>query len=116
MSNRVDPSLVSPIAVAISKFLPSSTDPCGKITYSIPSDSNNNQAVARFDYHIGASQSVFVRYLDTTEHFLSPLEKTGNPLTVIPATVPSVSASMQWRSVTRWSWDPIRSTRFTRHS
>jgi hypothetical protein len=62
VNNRLDPALMSPAAVNISKRLPSSTDPCGEITYEIGNDSDEHQPVARLDFQLSSDHSFFGRY------------------------------------------------------
>jgi hypothetical protein len=43
-------------------FIPESTDPCGKLIYSIPSKDREDQWVGKVDYQINERQSIFARY------------------------------------------------------
>ncbi|MGE3843649.1 MAG: carboxypeptidase regulatory-like domain-containing protein, partial [Vicinamibacterales bacterium] len=63
--NRIDPSLLSPAAVAIAKRLPTTTDPCGQITYSRQLKPREAQSIGRVDWQIGQNQSLFARYIRT---------------------------------------------------
>ena len=62
-------------ALALLKYIPVSTDPlgCGKITYGIPTPSNETQYIGRTDWATSAKQSIFVRYfilnLDAPPYF-----------------------------------------------
>ena len=60
--NKVSPSLLSPVALKLLKLIPLSTNPCGKLTFGIPSSDHEHQLVARTDYQISDKQSVFLRY------------------------------------------------------
>jgi hypothetical protein len=82
VNNRVDPSLVSPISKAIAKFLPTPTNGCGEVKYTAPIKQNNPQAVARLDFQLSPSQTLFGRYLITAENTPSTFEENGNVLTV----------------------------------
>ena len=82
VNNRIDPAAFSQAAVAISKRLPATTDPCGEIRYSVPLDNNDKQFVARGDYQVSGNHSLFARYIDTFENRLPTLSRTGNILTV----------------------------------
>jgi outer membrane receptor protein involved in Fe transport len=82
VNNRIDPTLFSRAAVTISRRLPATTDPCGEIRYSVPLDNNDKQIVARGDYQLSASHSLFARYIDAFENRLPTLSRTGNILTV----------------------------------
>jgi hypothetical protein len=65
VSNRIDPRLFSPAALNLARRLPTTTDPCGQITFSTTDDSNEGQAVGRVDYQLSAKHSVFGRYMAT---------------------------------------------------
>ncbi len=80
--NRIDPSLFSRPAVLVAQHLPTATDPCGQINYSVPLDNNDKQYVTRVDYQMSANHTVFGRYIDTFERRLPTLSRTGNVLTV----------------------------------
>jgi len=82
VNNRVDPSQVSSIAKAMTKFLPTPDNPCGEIHFTAPIDSNNPQGVARVDYQLSPNQTIFGRYLVTAENTPSTFAETGNVLTV----------------------------------
>ena len=82
VNNRIDPALFSRPAVQITKRLPVAASPCGEINYSVPLDNNDSQAVARVDYQRSPNHSIFGRYVDTFEHRLPTLSRTGDILTV----------------------------------
>jgi hypothetical protein len=60
--NRVDPALFNPIAMKIVNLLPAATDPCGRITYAVPDNNDEQQGVTRIDWQATQSQRVFGRY------------------------------------------------------
>jgi hypothetical protein len=63
VGNRVDPSQFSPAALRLSAKLPSSSDPCGRITTGNPVHRNQHMAVTKIDYQRSANHSIFGRYL-----------------------------------------------------
>ena len=63
--NKVNPTLLNPVALNVLKLIPTSSDPCGKLTYGIPSSDHENQYVARTDWQIAEKQALFVRYFIT---------------------------------------------------
>ncbi len=67
VNNRIDPSLLSPAALNIAKRLPTTTDPCGLITYGRPSSTDEGQGVAKIDYQMSAKHSLFGRYVGTKQ-------------------------------------------------
>lgn len=65
VDNQVNPAAFSPAAVALARRLPSTTDPCGRITFGSPRDSNEWQGLAKVDYQWRANHTIFGRYLHT---------------------------------------------------
>ena len=63
VNNRINPALFNPVALSILKHIPVSTDPCGKVQYGIPNNSQEQQNLTRVDYTLSPSQTLFVRYL-----------------------------------------------------
>jgi hypothetical protein len=49
-------------ALKLQKYLPATTDPCGLVSYSIPSQVNDKQFITRVDYTINAKHSLYGRY------------------------------------------------------
>src|ERR1700674_150330 len=79
--NKIDPSKLSPAAVAIaSKYLPKTSDPCGKTFFGIPTNQNEIQGVGRMDYQISDKQTIFARYIATTYHQPIPYTLNANVL------------------------------------
>jgi hypothetical protein len=64
-NNRIDPARFSPAAVNMSKFLPSTTDPCGQVTYTLRNDSDEHQYLGRFDFQRTSDDTIFGRYIVT---------------------------------------------------
>jgi hypothetical protein len=50
-------------ALALVKYLPATTDPCGAVKYSIPYQVTDNQFITRVDYTINAKNNLYARYL-----------------------------------------------------
>jgi len=63
VNNRISPSAFSPAALNMAKRLPTTTDPCGQITYAIPDDSREGDGLGRADYQHSANHSIFGRYM-----------------------------------------------------
>src|SRR3954466_4392530 len=63
VGNRINPALFSPAAVNLVKKLPTTADPCGAITYSSPSNLNEQMPIVRLDYQMSHSQTLFGRYM-----------------------------------------------------
>ncbi len=60
--NQVDPAQFNSVALNVLNYVPSSNDPCGKLTYAIPEPQNENQYIGRVDWNQSAKNSVFGRY------------------------------------------------------
>jgi len=62
LTSSTPASTLSTVAQAYDQFLPTSTDPCGKITYAIPAPQGDKQALGRVDYTLSSRQLLFARY------------------------------------------------------
>jgi hypothetical protein len=62
--NQVNPALFDPAALKLFSggYVPLSSDPCGKITYSLPTINNEDQVIGKVDYTISPRQNLFGRY------------------------------------------------------
>ncbi len=65
-------------ALAILKFVPVASNPCGKYIYGIPQPQNEDQYIGRIDWTINDKQTLFGRYFLT--HFVQPGFYGGNLL------------------------------------
>ncbi len=65
VNNQINPALFSPAALNLARRLPSTTDPCGLITYDAPADADEMQALGKIDFQTGTKHSFFGRYLVT---------------------------------------------------
>ena len=63
VGNRVPASALNPVALNFSKYLPTATDPCGRVQFGIPNNSTEQQALSRVDYTLNSQHSLFSRYL-----------------------------------------------------
>jgi carboxypeptidase family protein len=70
-NNRVDPSQLNPSMVKLSSYLPSTSDPCGKIQYGFPTKPDDTQFLGRIDYQVSEKQQIFTRYLFA--HYLAAI-------------------------------------------
>ena len=85
VNNRIDPALFSPAAMFITSKLPTPDDECGRITYGVPVDYDENQTVAKVDYQWSTNHAVFGRYLGTFRNDKAPWPRSGNILAQTPA-------------------------------
>jgi hypothetical protein len=77
-NNQIPTARFSAPAVALLKYLPTSTDPCGRLTYAIPNPNNENQIVTRGDWQQSSKHSLFGRYF--VADFSNPPLFDGNLL------------------------------------
>ncbi len=58
----VSPTLYNQQALNLLKYVPTTSDPCGRITYAIPEPQTEDQYIGRADWNQSAKNSVFGRY------------------------------------------------------
>jgi len=63
VNNTINPSTFNPVALKFLEHVPVSNDPCGRLQYGIPNDNTEHQTLARGDYTVSPSQTVFGRYM-----------------------------------------------------
>lgn len=87
----------SPAALALQKYLPA-IDPavdvlgCGLVSYSIPSNTSDNQFVTRVDYTIGAKNNLYGRYFVDGYQSPAPYSPTNILLTTQSGNVERVQS------------------------
>jgi hypothetical protein len=81
VNNQVNPALFSPAALNLARRLPTTTDPCGEVTYVTTNDSDQSQVVGRFDLQLTANRTLFGRYMATLYDEPAPFSKSQNVLT-----------------------------------
>src|SRR5207247_7340089 len=70
VSNRIDPALFSPAAVKLARLLPATSNPCGELRFTTSgpgAERNDRQVVTKIDYQVSANQSLFGRYMATSQ-------------------------------------------------
>ena len=81
VNNRIDVSRLSPAALKLVSYLPSTTDPCGQIRFIRSTEVTENMTLGRMDYQVSDKHSLFGRYLQARRD--SPTDYDGtNPLTL----------------------------------
>jgi hypothetical protein len=85
-NNSISPALLSPAAVNISRRLPTTADPCGRITYSRQTKPHEGQGLGRVDWQINQNQSLFARYMRTTTFWEPALLNSPDNILVAGAT------------------------------
>jgi hypothetical protein len=85
VNNRIDPSLISPAALNISRRLPTPIDQCGKVFWGTPVHQNEAQIPVRLDYQANQNHSIVARYMLTTDNRDVPFAAAGNNILVTNA-------------------------------
>jgi hypothetical protein len=60
--NKISPTQFNQSALAVLKFVPVSTDPCGKLTYGLVNNNREYQVIGRIDYNLSQKHSIYGRY------------------------------------------------------
>ena len=63
VNNTIDPKTFNPVALNLLKYVPVSTDPCGKLIYGIPNDNTEQQMLSKVDYNLSTNQTLTARYM-----------------------------------------------------
>jgi hypothetical protein len=111
--NRVSPTLFSPAALNLARRLPSTTDPCGQLTYTTTDDRDEGQAVGRIDYQWTANHSLFGRYMATFHQKPAPFSQNpDNVLTVGTPGLDNLAQSLAAGSTVVFGNNTVNSLRF----
>src|SRR5262245_36444738 len=81
VNNRIDPARFSKAALNLTSKLPKAIDDCGLVRYGKRIVTDEQQYVARVDYQLSDSHSLFGRYLATKFKQPGPFDLSGNYLT-----------------------------------
>ncbi len=90
-NNNIPVARFNPQALTLLKYIPLSADPCGKLLYSIPNNSSENQYLGRVDATLSQRHSLFGRYYYT--NYKNPAVYNNNDLLL--TTLPGVGDSVQ---------------------
>ena len=66
VGNRLPAASFSPAALKLTSHLPTTTDPCGKVTYSRSRPQDEAQYIGKVDMQLSPNHSLFGRYMLTT--------------------------------------------------
>ena len=80
VGNKTNPANFNPIALKVLALMPVSTDPCGKLIYTIPSSDHETQLLGKVDWTVNSRQTFFARYYVTD--YLHPFFYKDNILTM----------------------------------
>lgn len=84
VNNRIDPVRFSPAALAILKYVPVASDPCGRTQFGVANDSTDNQILSKVDYTVNNSQTLSGRYFYA--RYANPVEFDGENILMIQKT------------------------------
>ncbi|MBV9182042.1 MAG: carboxypeptidase regulatory-like domain-containing protein, partial [Acidobacteria bacterium] len=59
---HINPARFDPAALKLATYLPTTTDPCGKVLFGTPVQSNETQYISRVDWNINSKNIVYGRY------------------------------------------------------
>jgi hypothetical protein len=76
--NQIPITAFNSAAIALTKYLPTTSDPCGKVVYTIPNTGNEDQVIGRIDATLGSKQSLYGRYF--ADDYRNPGVFTNNNL------------------------------------
>jgi hypothetical protein len=74
VNNRLSPALMSPAALKVAAALPTTTDPCGRVTYSRSRPQDEQQYIGKIDVQLNPNHSMFGRYMFTGVKWTPPLQ------------------------------------------
>jgi hypothetical protein len=80
VNNQIPATKLSVPAVNIAKLLPTSTDPCGRTMFGVRTVDDEHFGVAKMDYQLSATHSLFARYLGTHDKQPVPFSFGNNLL------------------------------------
>ncbi len=115
VGNRLTPAQISPAALAISRQLPATTDPCGRVTYSSPTKPVETQSIGKVDWQISQNHSLFGRAMLTTTFWDPPFANNGNLLSASLGGRDSDARSLAIGDTMVLSNTMVNNVRFTYH-
>jgi Carboxypeptidase regulatory-like domain len=112
VNNTINPALFSPAAVNLAKRLPTTTDPCGEVTYVTTNDSTEGQSVARIDYQMTPNHTLFGRYMATYHNEPAPYSRSKNVLTTGTPGLDNLAQSLALGDTTIYGHNMVNAIRF----
>ena len=83
INNMVNPASFDPVALNYMKYIPLSTNPCGKTQYGYPVPDHENDLEGKVDYQRTERDSMFVRFF--WPHYISPAYFNGTDALTTPS-------------------------------
>jgi hypothetical protein len=112
VNNTVNPALFSPAAVNLAKRLPTTTDPCGEVTYVTTNDSTEGQYIGRIDYQATTNHTLFGRYMATSHNEPAPYSRSKNVLTTGTPGLDNLAQSLALGDTTIYGHNVVNAIRF----
>jgi hypothetical protein len=75
-ANVTSPTNFTAQSLALLKFVPIATNPCGNISFTIPGILNEDQGIARVDWNVSSRNTIFARYFATDYRAPVPFDPT----------------------------------------
>jgi len=72
--NRISPTLLNPVPLNIVKTMPVTADPCGKASYGLVANQDEDLWVGRIDYQQSTKNSIFGRFTAANLHVASTFD------------------------------------------
>lgn len=91
---QVPVSLFNPQALAILKYIPTSSNACGTVIYGVPSAEDENQYIGRMDWVKSEKQTLFVRYFRTNLNNPPPPFDNNLLMTGVPGVLDQSQAAI----------------------
>jgi hypothetical protein len=85
VNNQVSPSLFNSASVKYARYVPISSDPCGKVLYGVPANSSEREVPARVDYLLNDKNTLWARYYFANNSQPSFYDGKNGLLTTQPA-------------------------------
>src|ERR1051326_5023154 len=111
-NNKINPAAFDAVALNYMQYVPTSSDPCGRYFYGVPTPSTDKQFLARIDYQINDKHSICGRFFRA--NYNSPYFYDGK--NGLDTTIPGLNNIGQTTAVgDTYSFSPtlINSFRFT---
>ena len=115
VDNRIDPSRLSPAAVALARKLPPTTNPCGEVVWGFADRRDEGQYIGRVDFQAARNHSFFGRFIQTDYERVPPLRNTDNILASIPGGAENQARSFTLGETSVINASTVNAVRFARN-
>src|SRR5262249_3236575 len=80
VDNKIIPALLSPAALAVAAKLPATANSCGQVFTGVPNHQNEAQVPVRIDFQVNQKQTIFARYMLTTDSRVIPYDLASSDI------------------------------------